>query len=103
MKHALMRVAGIVGLMLVLACTANSGIKEGAAAYERGDYATAMREWLPLAAQGVAEAQHNIGIMYRKGLGVPQDYVTARQWFEKAAEQGYDPAQLNMALLHKRG
>jgi TPR repeat protein len=43
----------------------------GVAAYERGDYATAFREWLPLAEQGDAQAQYNLGGMYQFGEGVP--------------------------------
>ena len=37
---------------------------EGMAAAKRGDYATALREWRPLADQGEARAQHNLGVMY---------------------------------------
>jgi TPR repeat protein len=103
MKCSLKRIAIMASLMLVLACTANSDFKGGLAAYERGDYVTAMREWLPLAKQGFASAQHNIGLMYRKGQGVPQDYAKARLWFKKAAVQGYDPAQMNMAILYREG
>ena len=31
--------------------------KDGVAAYQRGDYATALKEWKPLAEQGNVEAQ----------------------------------------------
>ena len=35
----------------------------------RGDYATALRLWRPLADQGDASAQYNLGVMYAKGRG----------------------------------
>jgi len=44
-------------------------------AYQRGDYATAVRLWRPPAEQGNAEAQYNLGVMYAEGDGVPQDYA----------------------------
>src|SRR5262249_174687 len=37
---------------------------------------------------GLAGAQHNLGVMYAKGHGVPQDYAEARRWYRRAAEQG---------------
>jgi len=40
---------------------------------ERGDYATAFREFLPLAEQGHAISQAKLGFMYTKGTGVPQN------------------------------
>ncbi len=58
------------------------------AAYQRGDYATAIRKFRPLAEQGNAEAQFNLGGMYRQGRGVPQDDAEAMKWYRKAAEQG---------------
>ncbi|GAB6068870.1 hypothetical protein JCM13664_21910 [Methylothermus subterraneus] len=51
-----------------------AGFDEGLAAANRGDYATALKEWRPLAEQGDAVAQYNLGVMYDNGLGVPQDY-----------------------------
>ena len=57
------------------------------AAYQRGDYATAIRELRPLAEQGVAEGQFLLGVMYDKGLGVPQDYVQAHMWYNLAASR----------------
>ena len=53
---------------------------KGIAAYEMGDYATALREWTPLAEQGDALAQSSLGFMYEKGRGVPTDYKTAVKW-----------------------
>ena len=48
--------------------------QKGLAAVQRGDFATALREWTPLAEQGYATAQYNLGVMYDNGEGVPQDY-----------------------------
>ena len=60
-------------------------------AYQNGDYATALRELTPLAEQGDAVAQYNLGSMYRKGQGVLQDYKTARKWYRLSAEQDQCP------------
>ena len=49
----------------------------GVNAYQRGDYATALRIFRQLADQGNAKAQHNLGLMYSKGQGVTQDYAEA--------------------------
>jgi TPR repeat protein len=56
---------------VIRAVTAQDYAK-GFAAYQRGDFATAMWEWKPLAEQGDALAQHNLGVMYRAGYGVPR-------------------------------
>ncbi len=53
--------------------------------------------------QGVAYAQNNLGIMYDKGQGVPQDYAEAVKWYRKAAKQGYGGAQYNLGLLYREG
>src|SRR4051812_7766262 len=44
---------------------------DAAAAYERQEYATALRLWRPLAEQGNADAQFDLGGMYETGQGVP--------------------------------
>jgi TPR repeat protein len=59
---------------------------KGRSAYESGDYATAFKEFNPLAEQGHGEAQYNLGMMYNDGQGVTQDYETAFKWFKLAAE-----------------
>ncbi len=90
-------------LVVLMASPAWAGYDEGMAAYKRGDYATAMREWRPLAEQGDAEAQSNLGFMYQHGQGVSQDYAEATRWFRKAAEQGYDRGQYNLGGMYSRG
>ena len=74
-------------LCLLLATPAWAGIQEGAEAYLRGDYATALREFRSLAEQGDARSMSWLGIMYREGRGVPQDYVQAHKWFNLAKTQ----------------
>jgi len=77
--------------------------QKGSEAYKNGDYATALREWEPLAKQEDARAQYNLGIMYEHGKGIPQDNKTAVQWYRLAAEQGYANAQYNLGLMYGLG
>ena len=70
--------------------------QKGLEAAKTGDYATALREWEPLAEQGDADAQYNLGIMYDEGQGVQQDYKVAVKWYRLAAEQGEANAQYNL-------
>ncbi len=80
-----------------------AGYAEGLRAYERGDYATALWEWGPLAEQGHATAQFNLGSIYDKGQGVPQDYAQAMQWHRRAAEQGHAGGQNNLGVMYHEG
>ncbi len=93
----------IAVLAVSLALPAWADFDDGWAAYERGDYATALREWTPLADQGVALAQNNLGGMYREGQGVPQDYAEAVKWYRLAAEQGHASAQYNLGSMYDNG
>ena len=70
---------------------------KGKAAYKRGDYATALLEWTPLAEQGYPDAQFKLGLMYKHGAGVPKDNKEAMKWFKLAAEQRYSDAKLLIA------
>ncbi len=76
---------------------------KGLAAYYTGDFSTALKEWRPLAEQGDALAQYNLGLMYRNGNGVIQDYAEAVKWFRLAAEQGFAKAQYNLGLMYQNG
>ena len=52
---------------------AYAGLAEGLAAYDRADYAAALRELAPLAEKGDAAAQYRLGRMASLGQGVPRD------------------------------
>ncbi len=92
-----------VGFTFGLTAPGWAGLDEGVAAYKQGDYATALREWHPLAKQGNAKAQSNLGLMYYNGQGVTQDYAKAVKWYRKAAEQGNARAQNNLGLMYGKG
>ena len=72
-------------------------------AFDRANYASALRVWLPSAQGGDKVAQTYVGEIYEQGLGVPPDYAAAAQWYRKAAEQGYTRAQVNLGFLYERG
>ena len=73
------------------------------AAYEQGDYATALRLYRRLADQGKPDAQYNLGVMYTKGQGVPQNHAEAVKWYRRAADQGFARAQYNLGLMYANG
>lgn len=55
------------------------------------------------AQEGNANAQYDLGFVYDKGQGVPQDDAQAVFWYRKAAEQGDAFAQNNLASLYEQG
>ena len=81
----------------------SADFQKGLTAAHSGDYATALREWEPLAEQGDARAQSNLGQMYQQGRGAPQADKTAVKWFRLAAEQGNAVAQSNLGLMYEKG
>jgi len=58
--------------------------QKGLDAFLDFDFATALREWEPLAKQGDAEAQNSLGSMYYAGFEVTQNYQTAVKWYWSA-------------------
>ena len=57
----------------------------------------------PLADEGNAVAQLNLGFMYNLGRGVPEDLATAVSWYRKAAEQGHAQGQYNLGVMYNNG
>ena len=74
--------------IMCLAVPAWADFVVGLDAYNRGDYATTLRELGPLAEQGDAKAQHSLGVLYDKGQGILQDFVQAHMWYNLAAANG---------------
>jgi hypothetical protein len=89
-------------LTLILVSSA-ADFATGLTAYQKGDFVTAAKEWRPIAEQGDAAVQFNLGLLYLDGQGVPLDLDQAVKWFNRSAEQGYDKAQLNLGALYSVG
>ena len=81
----------------------SADFNKGLTAAQSGDFATALKEWKPLAEEGNAVAQNNLGLMYHNGWGVPQDYKEAARLYRLAAEQGYADAQGNLGVMYVFG
>jgi TPR repeat protein len=64
-----------------------------------------LQELKSKALEGDADAQFNLGQIYRKGEGVPQDYKEAVKWFKKATEHGYTGGgiQIVLATMYHEG
>ena len=81
----------------------SAGFWKGVNAYQNRDYATALREWEPLAKHGDAQAQNNMGFMYEIGRGIPQNDETAMKWYKHSAKQGNAFAQYNLGVTYDEG
>jgi TPR repeat protein len=77
--------------------------EDGEAAYKSGDYAAAVRLLGPLAEQGDAAAQYNLGVIFAFGHGVPQNLPLAATWYRKSADQGVSDAQYNLGFMYEKG
>ncbi len=105
-----------IGMVAVLALSfhisgraAHAGpAEDGKAAYNRGDFATALQLLRPLAEQGDASAQNDLGAMYANGQGVPRSLVQAHVSFNIAAsgsaikKEDRDKAVRNRELVAKK-
>lgn len=89
----------LLAALIAAPFTANAGLNEGLAAYDRAEYATALKELTPLADKGNAKAQYRLGKMFNLGQGVPPDKKEAARWFHMAAQQGLAEAQGALGYL----
>ena len=95
--------AGIAAVLLISSPLALADGNAGLKAYQAGDYATALKEFLPMAEAGQASAQAAVGQMYLDGLGVPKDPAQAAAWLEKAASGGNARARAQIGALYATG
>ena len=77
----------ILPVLLLTLLVGNSAFsadfQKGLDAAESGDYATALREWTPLAEQGDANAQYNLGVMsvgYPWNTNIPSNHTNITQY-----------------------
>ena len=90
----------IVALSLILPPSVARADYAGAlAAFNEGDYATALAEFTPMAQRGDTRAQFHLGEMYFNGWGVEADHREAFRWYRRGAENGYGAAQLRLGSM----
>ena len=83
--------------------SASADFQKGTAAYNSGDYATALRIWKPLAKQGNAYAQYWLGWMYAMGEGVSYNNKTAVKWYRLAAKKRHALSQGKLSVIYALG
>ena len=93
----------LIGLMLQLAL-GNAGavaddFHHGLGSVRSGNYDAAVAILTPLAEQGNAKAQFELGILYLMGKGVTQDRVKAASLHLQSAEQGNVKAQAHLGHM----
>lgn len=72
-------------------------------AYELGNYAEALKHWIPEAEAGDADIQSRIGLMYLLGEGTEKNPEQAARWFKEAAKQNFGRAQYQLGRLYASG
>lgn len=95
--------SALIAVAVVFATPAVAGLKEGLAAYQRGDYRAVISELRPLAQKGHSESLFILGVMALEGKGVKKDLNRAAKAFARAATQGHPKAQFLFAALHYQG
>jgi len=78
-------------------------LAEGKRAFQRGYYKAAMHILLPLACDGIAEAQYAVGYMHYYGYGVIEDKPVGFFWIDRAARLGYPPATEAVKMIKING
>jgi TPR repeat protein len=90
--------------LLVATSPAAAGPYEDALnAYDRADYATALRLYRVASDQGHPNAQVQLGLMYAFGRGTTRNYVEAVRFYRLAAEQGDAQAFTLLSTMFERG
>ncbi len=106
----------LAAIFLALSTVAQAGEHESNRTHEHKDVITpahcedtmadaeaALIKFWPLAAKGDAQSQFELGFMYERGRGVPQDYKESASWFRKSAEQGNASAQFYLGQMYDIG
>ena len=70
---------------------------------ESNNFREAMKELLPAARSGNADAEELIGVMYAMGLGVKRDDVRAFEWYLRSAMKGHPGAQSGVGWYYEVG
>jgi TPR repeat protein len=98
-KQAFVDSAAAVGL----ASPQGDGAAEADAAFQKGDYAKALRLARPLAEAGDPRAESTLGFAYYRGRGVAQSDSEAAKWFQLAADKGNAASRFTLGVMYGEG
>jgi uncharacterized protein len=93
----------VMGLVFSLSAAAESDYDKAVYVYGCADYPKAFNLFKPLAENGNALAQFQVGMMIEQGQGADVDLEQAYRWYMKAAEQGVADAYFALGQLYARG
>jgi len=93
----------ILALLLSTGAAWSTPYEDGVYSQNRGDYANAARLFRQLAAQGDANSQFRLSLMYATGRGMPLDYSESVRLLRLAARQGNSSAQSNLGVAYVKG
>lgn len=96
------RLASFASVTLI-AVLSGSDLAAGRRSYERGDYAAALKELLPMADDGDGEALYLVGSMVFEGKGISPDKRLGATLFQLAADAGNNVAELALAAIYQQG
>lgn len=92
-----------LGLAGAAMAQAPDGFSRAVAAFNSGDFATALAGFRQSAAQGNNAALNNLGLMYANGWGVAEDDAEAVRWYRQAADQGNVKAMYALSVMYSSG
>ena len=98
-REAFVETASTVGL----ASPSRDAAAEAEVAFQKGNYAKALKLARPLADTGHPRAEAVLGFAYYRGRGAPHDDAEAAKWLLRAAEKGDAQAQYNLGLAYAHG
>lgn len=93
---------GVVSLLAAAPGFAASPLDEALKLVKRGETIEALALLKPIASEGNAEAQYQLGQIYERGLGIVPDDYWAHHWYREAANQGHPAAQQSLDALITR-
>ena len=85
--------------LIVPTVTFGQDFDDGMIAIKNGNYEEAVKIFRVAAEKGDKHAQHCLGVLLHKGLGVRQNNEESFKWLELAAKQGLSQAKFDLGIL----
>ncbi len=98
-----MKILILFSIFLISVPSFANDFQDGLDAIYETDYEKALEKLVPLAEQGHASAQYNLGVMYEWGNGVTQNDSIAIKWYKLSAERSHKDAQNNLGAMYSKG